>query len=123
MSQNNGTSHIQIRRARLADVAQMTPLLNEYARQAEILPRTEADVYQSIRDWVVAEVGGYHELGQLGEQAHRSPEAEPNDAWARMLKHLKLNQVRGDLSSWQAVEAVHALILLKDSLKAGYRSW
>ena len=58
MSQNNGTSHIQIRRARLADVAQMTPLLNEYARQAEILPRTEADVYQSIRDWVVAEVGG-----------------------------------------------------------------
>jgi amino-acid N-acetyltransferase len=57
MSQNNGTSQIQIRRARLADVAQMMPLLNEYARQAEILPRTEADVYQSIRDWVVADAG------------------------------------------------------------------
>jgi len=34
------------------------PLLDEYARQAEILPRMPADVYQSIREWVVAEVGG-----------------------------------------------------------------
>lgn len=34
----------------------MMPLLNEYAKQAEILPRMEAEVYQSIRDWVVAEV-------------------------------------------------------------------
>lgn len=47
-----------IRRARLADVPRMMPLLNEYARQAEILPRSEADVYQSIREWVVAEAEG-----------------------------------------------------------------
>jgi amino-acid N-acetyltransferase len=47
-----------IRKARLADVPRMLPLLQEYARQAEILPRSEADVYQSIRDWVVAEVEG-----------------------------------------------------------------
>ena len=47
-----------IRRARLTDVPAMMPLLNEYARQAEILPRMEADVYQSIREWVVAEVNG-----------------------------------------------------------------
>lgn len=51
------TSQI-IRKARLADVPRMLPLLNEYARQAEILPRSEADVYQSIRDWVLAEVEG-----------------------------------------------------------------
>jgi amino-acid N-acetyltransferase len=44
-----------IRKARLVDVARMMPLLNDYARQAEILPRMEADVYQSIRDWVIAE--------------------------------------------------------------------
>jgi len=49
---------IIIRKARLADVVQMTPVLDEYARQAEILPRTAADVYQSIRDWVVAEANG-----------------------------------------------------------------
>lgn len=49
---------INVRKARLADVPHMMPLLTEYARQAEILPRTEADVYQSIRDWVVAEEEG-----------------------------------------------------------------
>jgi amino-acid N-acetyltransferase len=43
------------RRAQLNDVPRMLPLLNEYARQAEILPRTEEDVYRSIREWVVVE--------------------------------------------------------------------
>jgi len=47
-----------IRRAELTDVAQMMPLLNDYARRAEILPRAESDVYQSIREWVLAEVDG-----------------------------------------------------------------
>lgn len=46
---------LTVRKARLADVPRMMPMLNAYARQAEILPRLEADVYQSIRDWVVAE--------------------------------------------------------------------
>jgi amino-acid N-acetyltransferase len=49
---------LNVRQARLTDVPQMMPLLNEYARQAEILPRLEAEVYQSIRDWVVAEDEG-----------------------------------------------------------------
>ncbi len=49
---------INIRKARLKDVPQMMPILHEYARQAEILPRQEAEVYQSIRDWVVADVDG-----------------------------------------------------------------
>ena len=50
--------HVTIRLARLSDVPSMMPLLDEYARQAEILPRMEAEVYQSIRDWVVAEAKG-----------------------------------------------------------------
>jgi amino-acid N-acetyltransferase len=33
----------------------MMPLLEEYARQAEILPREEEDVYRTIREWVVVE--------------------------------------------------------------------
>jgi amino-acid N-acetyltransferase len=45
-----------IRPARLTDVPAMMPLLNEYTRQAEILPRPQAEVYQSIRGWVVVEV-------------------------------------------------------------------
>ena len=52
------TPEIIIRPAKLTDVPQMMPLLDESARQAEILPRMPADVYQSIREWVVAEVGG-----------------------------------------------------------------
>lgn len=54
---NSTSQDFTIRRARLRDVPHMMPLLNEYARQAEILPRTEADVYQSLRDWIVAAIG------------------------------------------------------------------
>lgn len=49
---------ITVRAAQLADVVHMMPLLHEYARQAEILPRNEDDVYRSIREWVVAEQNG-----------------------------------------------------------------
>lgn len=49
---------VTTRRAQLADVPEMMPLLNEYARQAEILPRLEDNVYQTIREWIVAEVKG-----------------------------------------------------------------
>ena len=49
---------INVHKAQLVDVPRMMPLLNEFARQAEILPRLEADVYQSIRDWVIAEADG-----------------------------------------------------------------
>lgn len=49
---------VTVRRPYLSDVARMMPLLNDYARQAEILPRTEEDVYRSIREWVIAELEG-----------------------------------------------------------------
>src|SRR5262245_13051462 len=55
-----------IRRARLTDVSRMMPLLNDYARQAEILPRTEDDVYRSIREWVVAETGPELRIAGMG---------------------------------------------------------
>ena len=45
-----------IHKAKLADVRRMMPLLNAYARQAEILQRTEEDVYRTIREWVIAEI-------------------------------------------------------------------
>ena len=46
---------INVRPARLADVRRMMPLLNEYAGRAEILSRTEDEVYRSVREWSVAE--------------------------------------------------------------------
>jgi len=51
-------SLLNVRPARLTDVSRMLPLLNEYARRAEILPRLEEDVYRSIREWVLAEAEG-----------------------------------------------------------------
>lgn len=53
-----------IRQATLNDVPRMMPLLNEYARKADILPRMEDDVYRTIREWVVAEID--HELVGMG---------------------------------------------------------
>lgn len=50
----NNKTPVTVRRARLADVPQMMAMLNAFARQNEILPRTEDDVYRTIREWVVA---------------------------------------------------------------------
>jgi N-acetylglutamate synthase-like GNAT family acetyltransferase len=44
-----------MRRARPADVPRMMPLLDKYAQENAILPRTEEDVYRSVREWAVAE--------------------------------------------------------------------
>lgn len=46
---------MNVRRARLTDVPQMMPMLQDYARRAEILPRDEDEVVRSIREWMVAE--------------------------------------------------------------------
>ena len=46
---------LTVRGAQLTDVPLMMPLLEEYARQAEILPRDKEEVYRTIREWVVAE--------------------------------------------------------------------
>jgi amino-acid N-acetyltransferase len=48
-------ANFTLRRARPADAPRMMPLLEDYIKQAEILPRTEEDVCRSIREWVVAE--------------------------------------------------------------------
>jgi len=47
-----------VRQAQLTDVHRMIPLLDEYIRQSEILPRTEDDIYRTIREWVICEEEG-----------------------------------------------------------------
>ncbi len=64
MNNHRNPKPANVRQARLADVPRMMPLLNQYAQQAEILPRTEEDVYRSIREWVVAEAE--HKLVGMG---------------------------------------------------------
>ena len=47
-----------MRKARVADVPQMADLINGYAAQGEMLPKSLNKLYQSLRDFVVVEEGG-----------------------------------------------------------------
>lgn len=49
---------ITVRQARLVDVPAMLVVLEPYIQAGEILPRTEEDIYRSLREWAVAESGG-----------------------------------------------------------------
>ena len=47
-----------IRPARVSDVPQMGTLINGYAAEGLMLPKTEAQLYNNVRDFVVAESDG-----------------------------------------------------------------
>ena len=47
-----------IRKAKIADVAQIQTLINTYAGSGQMLPRTLNDLYESLRDFSVFEEGG-----------------------------------------------------------------
>ncbi len=47
-----------IRPARVADVPAIAELVAYYARLRDLLPRPMGDIYQSVREWVVAEIEG-----------------------------------------------------------------
>jgi amino-acid N-acetyltransferase len=49
---------MEVRRARIADAPGIVALVDRFARHGEVLPRTIEDVYQTVREWVVAEQGG-----------------------------------------------------------------
>lgn len=47
----------QLRRAYVSDVEQMAALINGYAAQGLMLPKTHAQLYNNLRDFIVAVVG------------------------------------------------------------------
>lgn len=47
-----------IRPARVRDVPQMALLINSYAAKGQMLPKTDAQLYNNVRDFVVADAGG-----------------------------------------------------------------
>jgi amino-acid N-acetyltransferase len=49
---------MEIRQARIADVPAMAGLVDRFAQRGEILPRKIEDIYQTVREWVVAEREG-----------------------------------------------------------------
>ncbi|MFQ5611888.1 MAG: N-acetyltransferase [Anaerolineae bacterium] len=49
---------MNVRKATLTDVPQMAQLVDYFAQRGEILPRPPGTIYESLREWVVAEDGG-----------------------------------------------------------------
>ncbi len=47
-----------IRKSRMRDIPEMLALINSYASQGAMLPRTDFELAEDIRDFVVAEAGG-----------------------------------------------------------------
>ncbi len=47
-----------LRKAKVSDVPQMADLINGYAAQGEMLPKSLNQIYQSLRDFVVVEEDG-----------------------------------------------------------------
>ena len=45
---------MEIRKARTADAIQIHALVNQYAKQEQMLPRTMLSIYENIRDFYVA---------------------------------------------------------------------
>ena len=49
---------MEIRHAHITDVPDIAALVDRFAGRGEILPRPSEDIYQSLREWVVAEHRG-----------------------------------------------------------------
>ncbi|MCX7804659.1 MAG: N-acetyltransferase [Planctomycetota bacterium] len=48
----------RVRRARVTDVPEMHDIINEYALEGLMLPKSKGELYEGIRDFYVAEGGG-----------------------------------------------------------------
>jgi amino-acid N-acetyltransferase len=48
---------VTIRKARMADVEPIHALITEFSRTESMLPRSRADLYESLRDFLIAERG------------------------------------------------------------------
>src|SRR5216683_2603533 len=54
----HGQIPVDVRKARMSDIAPMLALINGYAAGGTMLPRTEFEISESIRDFSVAESNG-----------------------------------------------------------------
>ncbi len=56
--QGQGLGRVRVRTAVIADVPRLTGIINGYASAGIMLPRSQHQVYQSLRDFAVAEASG-----------------------------------------------------------------
>jgi amino-acid N-acetyltransferase len=55
----HGHIHVDVRKARMSDIAPMLELINGYAARGTMLPRTEFEISESMRDFSIAESAGH----------------------------------------------------------------
>ncbi len=58
MTPATGTQTLQVQQAAVTDVKSIHDLVNGFARKGEMLPRTMAEIYESLRDYSVVRGGG-----------------------------------------------------------------
>lgn len=51
-------SEIYIRQAKIKDVVNIQQLINSYAQEGKLLPRSLSELYEGLRDFFVAEIDG-----------------------------------------------------------------
>jgi amino-acid N-acetyltransferase len=56
--ESHGKIRVEIRKSRMSDIAPMLALINGYAAGGTMLPRTEFEISESMRDFSVAESNG-----------------------------------------------------------------
>jgi amino-acid N-acetyltransferase len=49
---------VEVARARIGDVPAIAALVERYARRSEVLPRPPENIYETLREWVVAKRDG-----------------------------------------------------------------
>jgi amino-acid N-acetyltransferase len=95
---------VRIRGAVIADVPLMTAIINGYAADGIMLPRSQHQVYQALRDFAVAEAGGevigcgalhivWADLAEVRSLAVR-PEWKGRGVGRQLVEHL-LDEARG----------------------------
>jgi amino-acid N-acetyltransferase len=50
---------LKIRKARIADLKQVHSLINNFARQEQMIPRALNELYETVRDFVICETNGH----------------------------------------------------------------
>jgi amino-acid N-acetyltransferase len=58
-SKRKPSKSIEIRKARMSDVEPIHKLVTEFSRRGIMLARSRSDLYEALRDFVVADVGGH----------------------------------------------------------------
>jgi len=99
---------IVIRPAQAKDAAQIVEMVNRFAAQNIMLPRSEENVYQTIEDWLVAV--------EVPETGRMQPNASPEKAIAATAKEQFAEAVEEQHAHEGVVVGCGALVPLNDTL-------